>query len=724
MRKQNIYINAAITVIHLNYRTAPPRLVSMMDLEESLVLPFTTPTTCFSSSPCSAVLAQKTTKNRSFRFATENHILGVSSSHYQPVVHGSIVSRDRHPSTVICVGYAQYPVTSNNNSNDELEDCRIEALALVDPLLLESNRPEDDVGPLMSLRQAISGDGNHHNHHHHLRDDMSVASTHFSTVQQGSKASSRGPSLNSSTSGALATATATSFETSMRSMSLVEQHDDPTFHIPMVATPQTQATDPPKARLILQLPPTASPIREPHDSPSIGKSIVREYVALVDFRPLSPCVAKWGDDTVGMFVGSADDSKLRWYVPSSNGRLVARSDDDYLPKEHFHFESPIMGIDFYSSDSDSHCTLAVVGQDGTIQLISWYSAGNGNNPFDNLSSHRVIVDGPLVSVHIQPQRQPQGQATADGDKDVQVLRVVIGSLCGYVCTLTKIRRGTTNNEEWIGPEMVVQGLWNSRIGDEDSVLAVCALGDCIALGTFCGRCMIYQKASHYNSPHYRLLWDCTLPYSIHGLELRHTENGSFDFVVLTRRSLHIFQPTSSSTHSLHLPPAAYCIKTATERLKRMLERPPPPTPLPVEPLTDAIATTSGEDAVVVDLDTNSRDMEEASTTTTTTATSVLGDTLLAVELMDEWDAMPTAEAMHVVGVSGTTEPSDTVWNEDSSSIPEQTEPIHVDNHIPADERPNEANESSDDGNWVLVDDTPEETTDTNPETDEQTIPLS
>jgi hypothetical protein len=201
----------------------------------------------------------------------------------------------------------------------------------------------------------------------------------------------------------------------------------------------------------------------------------------------------------------------------------------------------------------------LVGQDGTIQLVSW--TGKASN-FQDLCSHRVIVDGPLVSLYIQP-------------RDDGRLRVVIGSLCGYVCCLTK--EGTA----WKGPEMVVQGLWNPRTVDEDSVLAVCALGDCIAVGTFSGRCMIYQ-ACHY-SPNYRLLWECTLPYSIHGLELRQTTSSSFDFLVLTRRSLHIFRP--KSLFSLSIPPAKYSVDSAKAKLKRMLERPRPSTPPVPETMT-------------------------------------------------------------------------------------------------------------------------------------------
>jgi len=625
-----------------------------MDLEESQVFPFTTPTTCFSSSPCSAVLLREKKKNTgkttsSFRFATENHVLGVCSSsnqnQHQPVVLSNVIHRDNHPSTMICVGYAQYPAINNsshNDSNGNNDDSTIQALALIDPLVIHMHRPEDDIGPFMTLRPPLSqqqqqqqqqptvtttttsGDGSGHHNSTQRGDDGSVTSMNFPSnppTQQGSKSHSRGSSLNSSAS-ALTTTFAsstttglmTSPEASSRNLTSVDQHqqqqqDDSAYRIPTggITSTASQLLEPPKARLILQVPcPTDQDCNSASTNMKRTKTTIQEFIALLRFRPLSPCLAQW-DDTVGIFVGSADDSKLRFYHPppvNQDGSLPHRrlllarrssdgndgnDNDDFFPKTHFEFESPIMGIDFYSNVQLSEYTLAVVGQDGTIQLITWSGRGSVNTAgdheiFGTISSHQVIVDGPLVSVHIQPRLPPSGETQ---DDEVS-LRVVIGSLYGYVCTLTKRRRHGIQ-EEWTGPEMIVQGLWNPRIGDEDSVMAVCALEDCIALGTFGGRCLIYQKGSRYNDTQpYRLLWERTLPYSIHGLELRNnTENGSFEFWALTRRSLHIFTPTISSTTSLSLPPAKFSINKAKERLKRLLERPPPTIQEPMkESLTE------------------------------------------------------------------------------------------------------------------------------------------
>ena len=88
--------------------------------------------------------------------------------------------------------------------------------------------------------------------------------------------------------------------------------------------------------------------------------------------------------------------------------------------------------------------------------------------------------------------------------------------------------------------------------------------------------------------------------------------------------------------------------------------------------------------------------------------------------MDEWDRMTTGEPLQVGAVSDT-EVSDAASNEDNRSIPEHTDSIPVGDVTP-EGSPDEENESSDD-QWILVDEAPEETPDTNPETDEQTFPL-
>ena len=508
-----------------------------MELEEIVCAPFTTATTCFSCTPCSGI-----NRKLPFQFATENHILGLSPN-YRPV---TVASVPRDNSSVICVGFAQYPGPAFTKEP-------FQALALVDLTCID--QPEDTSPPLRQppTPDVIADGGG--------KDDASVVSNAHSVAQDGGSntpmkgrkpssaasavgssvttmASSAGASLSRSKSDSSTLALDASFRSSTeRGEDLVEVEGI------------TTSLQPPKARLLLQVPTTYS-------SDGSMKTMVQDYVSLLDFRPLSPCLARWGhaikpslaSSGIGIFVGSADDSQLRLYEPNLlDGRLIARTD---LPEEDFQMDTPVMGMD-YHSNGETHI-LAVVGQDGTIQITTW--SGNDEQLFASISSQRFIVDGPLVS--LQFQEHPEGG-----------LGLVVGSLCGYVCRLK--REAPTG--EWQDPQMVVQGLWNDQLQAEDSVLAVHPFGDCIALGTLSGRCLIY-RAEIYGDRYYHL-WECTLPYSIHGLETHINEHGSFDLIVVTRRSLHVFRP--KKLVPIWLPKPTYSIQAAKDLLLNLLRKPTP-----------------------------------------------------------------------------------------------------------------------------------------------------
>ncbi len=496
-----------------------------LQLKEIFVAPFTTSTTCFSCTPCATI-------NRSlpFRFVTENHILGltVSDGSCKAVTYGS-VPRDK--ASVICVGLAQYATPEP-----------LQALAFIDPTCID--QPEDAPPPL------------HHPPSHGapetaIRDDASIISNTHSILDGSTTASSRPNSRRQSfNSTSVATATSVSIQSALSrtnsdssalrmldSSTRINSNEDG----PIPTTPIS--LQPPKARLILQGP----------------SKLLQDSIAVLDFRPLSPCIARWGT-SFGVFVGSADDSQLRFYEPKE-GRLVARSD---LPEEHFSIDTPIMSIDFHT-DGKTH-TLALAGQDGTIQLITWKGE---ERTFHDISSHTVIVDGPLVSLQIQERSRGE-------------LYVVVGSLCGYVCRLKRPSSSSSSSSsasllEWQGPTMVVQGLWSDHLQDEDSVLAVHPFGDCVAIGTLGGRCMIYQ-ASQYGEKYYKF-WECTLPYSIHGLEVRSTTVDSFDLIIVTRRSLHVFR--SKTSVLIHPDKPKYSVEVAKNRLQSLLQarKPKPPDSL-------------------------------------------------------------------------------------------------------------------------------------------------
>jgi hypothetical protein len=295
----------------------------------------------------------------------------------------------------------------------------------------------------------------------------------------------------------------------------------------------------------------------PNDTPPHGQT-TSHALALLDFRPLCPCVAKWavsssskeqGEETMaGVFVGSADDSLLRFYVPcGSPSSLVTKA----LPEEHFAVDTAVMALDFcavpwqedngdaYAATASPPSTLtmyvlALACQDGTIQLISW-EKGNDKTLFTNISSHKVIVDGPLVCVRLH-----YSSSTS--------LRVIIGSLSGYVCQLIYNRDKATSDSApaWLGPFIVCQGLWNDHLDGEDSVLSLDVCDNYVAVGTQAGRCILYATRDDNQCVP---MWYALLPYSVHGVRILQNsglssnpgKNVGMLLSVTTRRSFHLFQ---------------------------------------------------------------------------------------------------------------------------------------------------------------------------------------
>jgi hypothetical protein len=288
------------------------------------------------------------------------------------------------------------------------------------------------------------------------------------------------------------------------------------------------------------------------------KTLDCEYFApLTGSRPLCPCVAKWGNKSIGVYFGSADDNLLRLYVPkegeSEDGQKMLEAKQ--LDEKHFNFKTPVMAIDFTESPFSGIVLLAIACQDGTIQMISW----KGDN-FEELTSYQVIVDGPILSLQIlKPDDSP-------------LLRVVAGSLCGYVCELVSSNDG----QLWEGPSMIVQGFWNQAIQAEDSVLAIHIWKDYILVGTHGGRCMMYKKKGNHE---YVKVWECLLPYSIHSMVVVPKKDDSKNAVfilVTTRRSLHVFTkkecPSSMSSSDLEKEKdKIFNIDLVKERLLKLLK---------------------------------------------------------------------------------------------------------------------------------------------------------
>ena len=494
-----------------------------MQFKDVYMSQFTTGTTCYSG--------VRNSRCKNLRLATENHVLAVrlippneDGDNSETKTIDVQVSCENLPhygdsTSMICVGFSQW-------------DEQLQALAMVDPVQMED--------PLLQESPHL-----YHPPSIDKEDSMSVVSHAYSVPDSSASvlapnhrrsgsatAASSGTMTSSTASVSTATTSNTSNNNTSNSNNNAPTHkktnSEPSggtdstntvgFSLPPVSTIK-------KARLVLQ-------------------NGDEKYFVFVDFRPLCPCIVRWGKnkEKVGIWVGSAEDSQLRLYVPQTEGGGDRVLQLCPLPEEHFTVDSPIMALDFSSTPNnndgdDTIHTLAIACQDGTIHLMSWKGDG-----FDDLNSFTMIVDGPLVCLRLEQQEHS--------------LHVVIGSLCGYVCQLVK-----RENKTWEGPFMVVQGFWNEAVEAEDSVLAVhstCGGGldndnEYIAIGTHSGRCLLYCRRKQLEK--YEKVWECVLNYCIHGIVMVLSKSSSGDdganrmlrLVVTTRRSLHVFELEKDNT---------------------------------------------------------------------------------------------------------------------------------------------------------------------------------
>ncbi|KAL3934754.1 MAG: hypothetical protein SGBAC_009597 [Bacillariaceae sp.] len=298
----------------------------------------------------------------------------------------------------------------------------------------------------------------------------------------------------------------------------------------------------------------ASPVSERMDGRLVLTTPEAEYTAiLTGFRPLCPCLACWGNVSMGVWLGSADDSQLRLYMPNiGNGTLDQVMS---LSTEVLTFKTPVLAIDFASTKSLE--VLAVACQDGTIQLITWRG-----DAFEELGSYQVIVDGPILTVRVQ--------------ESLGTLNVFVGSMCGYVCLLSRTESHAPN--QWDGPSMIVEGLHDQAIESADSVVVVNSYDNIVAVGTYGGRCILYTKLNF----RYYKVWECQLPYSVHGILIQQDRFERWLLLVTTRRSLHLFLKTKGKDFSKGkdlVSADTYGSANVQNRLQALLKpkTPPPPT---------------------------------------------------------------------------------------------------------------------------------------------------
>ncbi|GAX17173.1 hypothetical protein FisN_10Lh020 [Fistulifera solaris] len=253
---------------------------------------------------------------------------------------------------------------------------------------------------------------------------------------------------------------------------------------------------------------------------SLADSSVK-FTKTLDYRPLSPLLCCFSDDCQGVWLGSSDHNELHLFVCRQSS---AWQEYDLSHMSEFQLTSPVMSIDF----CPPNC-LAVACQDGTIRIIT-FSSFDGL-VFSNVTQQQVMVDGPIVCLSLRSlEANNQWLVTA-------------GSLCGYAMEW----RVDAKQPNVSNPAMIAKGFWNAAIAAEDSVMAICSLDDRVLMGTQSGKLLLYGIDHNQNlenrensfKRHFRLLWQCQLPYSIHGLDF--LSNNDETLLVTTRKSIHIFQ---------------------------------------------------------------------------------------------------------------------------------------------------------------------------------------
>ena len=473
-----------------------------MEFEEIFTSQLTTATTCYSGA--------RNPNCQTLRLATESHVLGFAI--VEDIGNKTEESKDERfqlscdcipviiGTNSICVGFSQFDDTT-------------QALAMVDPERLQ------DFQEIPTLHQPPTNDKD---------DSMSVLSNANSVTDTLSV--NRRPSNDA---GSTSTANTNPVPNHKKSNSDISGSASIGIEVENKTVQETSST--PKARLVLQTPNS-------------------EYGTTLEFRPLCPCIARLGEGTIGIWVGSAEDAQVRFYVPSTIDSNQQQLTPLVLPEEHFTVHTtPVMSLDFLNNNDQS--TLAVACQDGTIQLTSWRGSD-----FKDLNSYKVIVDGPLVSLQLQSNYASPSPS----------IRVVVGSLCGYVCELVKHEQ-----DVWEGPSMIVQGFWNDTIEAEDSILAVHVFNDqYIAIGTHSGRCLLYQNRNPYRQRQskYQKVWESLLPYSVHSILVpKNSDSSVLRLVVTTRRSLHVFQLRGPlSAWNVPARSLTYSAALAKERLLGLL----------------------------------------------------------------------------------------------------------------------------------------------------------
>ena len=246
-----------------------------------------------------------------------------------------------------------------------------------------------------------------------------------------------------------------------------------------------------------------------------GKSY-REAISL-QHRPLcvhaceTTITTPSGDERgVAIFASSVKDGKLHLYLANADSvqarvhRDSATSSGipcfqevdlglginmDQGPDCSFRTASPITSLEACRSPNNTTTYVAISCYDGTIRVVALLFSKNPNEAevinVEIRSNSTFLVDGPAVTLRF-------------GCKDDDSLILVAGSLYGYACLFYQARSRKGEEQEFGGPLMIVDDLYDPQNNSEDSITSAhVARGSdgrlIIIVGTHRGRVLIFQQ---------------------------------------------------------------------------------------------------------------------------------------------------------------------------------------------------------------------------------------
>jgi len=272
---------------------------------------------------------------------------------------------------------------------------------------------------------------------------------------------------------------------------------------------------------------------------------------------------------ISLTTTDVDESENLVQEDAFTSMLLQNSSPVFLAKDinPLQFASTVLTIDTVQVNDtlkNENVTYVAAGcQDGTIRIIS-ISALLFDDDLNNQHSHihrcRRKMDAIKFNVMAVTENRVDGPAlvTKFSRSSETCLDLLIGSACGFACLF---RKRLECEETFHGPHMIVEGLWNGKTNDEDSVLQVLTFQqssnskvNLICIGTLSGRLLLFKDFSKTNQspkpcnsmtvqehlPRFSCIWHVSLYHAIHGLALRFNNYRLPVLLVVTQKTFHKF----------------------------------------------------------------------------------------------------------------------------------------------------------------------------------------